>query len=83
MHGTNISEVELTNVSAHGIWIFVQNKEYFLPYTYFPWFNNAKINELSSIEMLKETHLYWPKLDVDLTFDMIHHPEKYPLASQK
>ena len=78
-HGKNISEVEVTNISAHGFWLFVDGKEYFLSYDFFPWFKNARISEISDVNILHQSHLYWQKLDIDLELDCLEHPEKYPL----
>lgn len=80
--GKNILEVEVTNISAHGFWLFTGEKEYFLPYKDFPWFRKATIDEISDVIFLKEEHLFWEKLDVDLTLSMIENPEKYPLISK-
>ena len=80
--GKNILEVEVTNISAHGFWLFTGEKEYFLPYKDFPWFRKATIDEISDVIFLKEEHLFWEKLDVDLTLSMIEKPEKYPLISK-
>ena len=46
----NTSTVELSNVSAHGIWLLIDDRELFLPYDEFPWFRAATIAQLSSIE---------------------------------
>ena len=31
-NGTNISTIEVTNISSHGFWIFAHDKEYFLSF---------------------------------------------------
>ena len=36
MPGTSISQIEVTNVDSQGIWLFVEGREYFLPYGEFP-----------------------------------------------
>ena len=78
--GTSISEIEIVNVSKHGFWLLVDEKEYFLPFSDFPWFKNVRLNELFNVERLYNDHLFWPALDVDITLDMIKHPDKYPLV---
>jgi hypothetical protein len=32
------------------------------------------------VELWHDKHLYWPSLDVDLSFGIIEHPEKYKLV---
>jgi hypothetical protein len=79
--GTTILEVEVTNISRLGFWIIIDDTEYFLPFKSFPWFEQARISDISDVERLSETHLYWNKLDIDLTLDMIQSPGNYPLIS--
>ncbi len=81
--GSTISEpkTEITNISTHGIWLFHEGKEYFLTYEEFPWFKNAKVQDILNVETPSPTHFYWPDLDVDLSLDSIKKPEKYPLVS--
>ncbi|SMO36472.1 DUF2442 domain-containing protein [Gracilimonas mengyeensis] len=82
--GTTISEAktEITNISSHGIWLFYDSKEYFLPFDQFPWFEKANIKEVLNVENPSQDHFYWPDLDVDLHLDSIKNPEKYPLISK-
>ncbi|MCK4914145.1 MAG: DUF2442 domain-containing protein [Planctomycetes bacterium] len=81
-HGKNISRPEITNISEHGFWIFLKDSEYFLSLERFPWFKNANISQISNVELLHENHLYWPKLDVDLSLNIIEHPERYKLVAK-
>jgi hypothetical protein len=82
LHGTSISDVEVTNVAIHGFWLLVDNREFFLPYKQFPWFRHATIHQIVKIKRFGREHLHWPDLDVDLTVDSIEHPERYPLVSK-
>lgn len=78
--GTTTSNIEVTNISTHGFWILVNEKEYFLSFSSFPWFRQAKIDELIDVELVSENHLSWSSLDIDLTLDIIENPDKYPLV---
>ncbi len=80
--GKSISEVEVTNISLHGFWLLIGEKEYFLPFKSFPWFKDARISEISNVSLMNEKHLFWEKLDIDLTVDMIETPDDYPLISK-
>ncbi len=80
--GTGTSSVELLNVSPHGFWLMVGEREYFLDFTDFPWFRQATLEQLFRAELLHQDHLYWPELDVDLDLDRIEHPENYPLVAR-
>ena len=79
-NGTSTSSVEVTNISAHGFWLWVDGKEHFLPFADFPWFKNAKVADILNTERHGKYHLHWPSLDVDLTLDMIENPRAYPLT---
>ena len=80
--GRNILEVEVTNISNHGLWILTQNKELFLSYENFPWFKDKTIDNITKVETFGQGHLYWEDLDVDLSLEMIEHPERFPLQSK-
>ena len=80
--GRGISQVEVTNVSPHGFWLFVGEHELFVSFKHFPWFKDASIRQITRVELPSAHHLYWPDLDVDLAVDSLTHPERYPLTSQ-
>jgi len=80
--GLDISPVEVTHISKHGIWVLLENEELFLPFSDFPWFQDATIGKILNVELPSSNHLYWPELDVDLEVESIRHPEKFPLVSQ-
>ena len=80
--GPSTSPVEVTNVSTHGFWLFIGQRELFVSFREFPWFKEASVGAITHVELPSPHHLYWPELDVDLAVESIEHPEKYPLVSQ-
>jgi len=80
--GTSISEVEVTNVSKHGVWLLLAGQEVFLPFEQFPWFKDASIGKLLHVELPSSHHLYWPELDIDLAVESVFYPERFPLISR-
>jgi len=74
---------EVSNISGHGFWLFIDDHEVFLPFEEFPWFQNASVAAICRIERPQPDHLYWPELDVDLTVDMIERPGDYPLRARQ
>lgn len=78
---TVFRQVEVTNVSRHGFWLFLGDRELFLPFEKFPWFKDVPIGQLLRVEQPHPTHLYWPDLDVDLAVESIEFPERFPLVS--
>ncbi len=81
-NGVSTSEIEVLNISIHGFWLLVKAREYFLPFDEYPWFKDARISEIHNVQLLHGAHLYWPKLDVDLSLDCLESPGKYPLIYQ-
>ena len=73
------SEVEVTNISRHGFWLYLRAREMFLSFEDFPWFAEAPVNKTTQVEWPIEDHLCWPALDVDLSIRSIEHPEEFPL----
>jgi len=70
---------EVTNISPHGFWIMLGERELFLSFAEFPWFADASVAKISRVEWPSEDHLFWPELDVDLSVRSIEHPEEFPL----
>jgi Protein of unknown function (DUF2442) len=83
MHGTITSVAEVTHVSKHGFWLLLGNEELLLPFEKFPWFKEATIAQLSTVEWPTPDHLYWPSLDVDLSVKSIRTPEDFPLLAKQ
>jgi hypothetical protein len=80
--GNGTSDVEVTNISQHGFWLLLGNRELFLPFSDFPWFKGASISAILNVEWPQPHHLYWPDLDVDLAVESIEQPGRYPLVSR-
>lgn len=77
-HGNATSAVEVTNISIHGVWLLAQDQEFFMPYDEFPWFKDQPIKVIMNVEEPSPGHFYWPDIDVDLTQEIIEHPERFP-----
>ena len=80
--GARTSSVEVTNISRHGFWLLLDDRELFLPFERFPWFADATVAEILDVTLPGRGHLHWPKLDVDLAVESITEPDKYPLMSR-
>ena len=78
----NTSAVEVTHISAHGIWLLTHSKERFMSYEDFPWFKDRPVNSLLHVDEQSFGHFYWPDMDVDLTEEMIENPERFPLKAK-
>lgn len=81
-HGSSISTVEVTNISAHGVWLIAHGKELFMSYDDFPWFEDKPLKSIINVEEPSPGHFYWPDIDVDVTEEIIENPEKFPLKAK-
>ena len=81
--GVSTSQVEVSGISPHGIWLFLGDREVFLSFKDFPWFREAPVSAILEVERPRPHHLYWPTLDIDLAVESIEHPERYPLISRE
>lgn len=78
--GKNISaKAEVQNISHQGLWILVNDKEFYMPFTEFPWFLKATLDQIYNLELLHENHLHWPALDIDIDRESLKNPDMYPL----
>ena len=80
--GWRTSAAEVLGISSNGLWVLVDEKEYFLGFGDFPWFKRAPVGHVLNVERPNAGHLYWPDLDVDLAVESIEHPERFPLVSE-
>jgi len=80
--GTAISPIDILQVTDEGLRIHTRSGDHFLSFIDFPWFINAPVAALASVEEPVPGHYHWPLLDVDLTDEMLAHPERFPLKSK-
>lgn len=80
--GARILEAEVTNISRHGFWVLLDDRELFLPFSQFPWFRSATVSAILHVQRPSASHLHWPDLDVDLDVESIEHPERFPLVAK-
>ncbi len=82
VYGNNTLAVEVTNISAHGVWLLAHNKELFMSYSDFPWFKDQTVKSIINVEEQSQGHFYWPDIEVDLTEEIIEFPESFPLKAK-
>jgi hypothetical protein len=76
------SRVEVTTISKQGFWLLIGERELFVSFSDFPWFQQAPVSAILNVERPHADHLYWPGLDVDLAVESIEHPGRFPLVSK-
>ena len=82
MPGSDTSVAEVTHVSRHGFWLLLDGEELLVPFADFPWFRDATIAQITTVEWPTLDHLHWPLLDVDLSVASIRKPAAFPLISR-
>lgn len=82
MPGVSTSEVEVSLVSAKGFWLLLGDEDLFVAYADFPWFKQATVEQVTTLERPSTDHLNWPLLDVDLSVTSIRDPASFPLVSR-
>ena len=80
--GKNTSTVEVTHISSYGVWLLANDRELFMSYDQFPWFKDAPLGKILNVAEPVPGHFYWPDLDVDLSEEIIAHPERFPLKAK-
>ena len=68
--GKNTSAVEVTNISAHGVWILIRDREFFMSYEDFPWFEDQTVKTITNVQEQSLGNFHWPDLDIDLTAEI-------------
>jgi len=76
--GTVTSTSEVTSVSEAGFCIRWEGRELTVSFDQFPWFRSESSVALRDFQEVSPGHFYWPQLDVDLTAEMIDHPDRFP-----
>jgi hypothetical protein len=56
--GKRTSEVDVTYVSSHGIWLLAHGKELFMAYDDFPWFRDVPVGKILNVEEPSPSHFY-------------------------
>ena len=79
--GTIFLGCEVANISPFGVWALVMDHEYFLDHKKFPWFNEASVEDVLTVESPRTGHLRWPALDVDFHLESISSQEQFPLVA--
>jgi hypothetical protein len=77
--GTNISVCNITSINDLGIWILIENREYFIPFSDYPGFKKASLNQIFQVRILPPSQLHWEEIDVDIELEALMQPEYFPL----
>lgn len=80
-NGKNIlTNNAITAITHLGFYLLVESKEYFIPFTDYPVFKQASVDEIYDFKMLSPRQIYWKKLDCDIELEALEYPEKFVLT---
>ena len=77
--GTNISDCNITAINDLGLWILLNDREYFLPFLDYPGFREASIDQIFNVQWIKPSQLRWEALDIDVEIEALSKPDAFPL----
>ena len=78
-YGSNTLTNEVTGITKDGLWIYVNEKEYYIPFKEYPMLKNKPVDQIFDLKYSPPNHLYWEGLDIDIELEALRNPEKYPL----
>ena len=76
-------KTEVTGISAIGFWLLADDREFFVPFSDYPDFLQATVEQIYRLEKPSPTQLYWPDLDIDIDLNALETPEHYPLSFKR
>lgn len=79
LHGKSILGSEVTSVGRDGFWLMSHDREYFVPFSNYPVFRRATVEEIFTMEEIAPGQLRWESLDADIEVEALAHPERFPL----
>ena len=79
MNGTSTLISSVTNIIESGFWIWIGEKEYFVPFSDYPSFKKATIDQILSMQIISPNQMRWEALDIDIELSALNNPEHFPL----
>ena len=69
---------EVTGVTQKGLWLLVNDKEYFLSFEVFPMLAKIPVDKIFAVDFSPPEHLRWDEYDIDIELSSIFNPTGYP-----
>jgi hypothetical protein len=77
--GKNTLAYEITSITSHGFWLFVNDREYFISYTQYPEFLEMTLKQIFNVKSLDLKQFHWEDKDIDIDIDSLSKQETFPL----
>ncbi len=69
--GTVTSSGEVTDITAIGFWLVVDDHEYFVPFADYPSFRTATVEQIYAMQRIGPGQVHWPDLDIVIELDAL------------
>ncbi len=79
LHGKSTLTNNVTSVNALGLYLLVQDREYFVPFADYPAFKSATLDQIFDFQQIAPGQFHWRALDVDIEVDALGNPNRFPL----
>ncbi len=79
MRGKPTLANDITNITALGFWLLVDDREYFVPFADYHAFRKATIDQILNFKRIAPGQYRWEKLDVDVELAALERPAEFPL----
>ena len=66
-------------ISKFGMWIYINDKEYFINFDDYPSLAKCTVEELGNYSFDMENNIHWEELDIDIEKEALDEPNKYTL----
>jgi len=76
--GISTSLSKVPNISHHGFWLLMDDREYFVPFKDYPGFTEATITQIYHVQRQGVSQFHWPDIDIDIELEALDKPERYP-----
>jgi hypothetical protein len=60
----SVTDVAVTVIASHGVWLQVRDRAVFMSYDDFPGLKDAPMGKVLNVQEPRPGHLFWPDLDV-------------------
>jgi hypothetical protein len=70
----------VTGLTSQGFWIMVEGEEYFVPFSDYPAFLKAPLEQIFHFISAIPGQLRWPDIDIDVEIESLKYPERFPLS---
>ena len=81
--GIITSVCSVSGINDLGIWVLVEDIEYFIPFAEYPGFRDSSVSQLLNFRFSPPSQLRWEEIDMDIELEALALPDSFPLGFTK